>query len=209
MSTASKPDGRSTRHQPRRESLMNSAVDYVLSEGLSDLSIRPMAEALGISHRTLLHHFGSKEQLIATVLDEWRQRELQRLQAFTLDVTNDPFDILSKAWAHVTQPERHRQWRAFFEIYGIALNHPEEYRPFLQGIIELWQPRFENALKNWGMAADEAQDHATLMQATLRGLMLDLLTSGDEARVSRAFERQLQLYRASITDRAPNKRSVQ
>lgn len=198
MTTVVKLDGRSTRHQARRDELMNSAVDYVLREGVSDLSIRPMAEALGISHRTLLHHFGSKEQLIATVLEEWRQRELQRLQALTLDVTNDPFEILRVVWTHVIQAGRKRQWRVFFEIYGIAINHPEEYGSFLDSVINLWLPRFETALRNWGLAAVEAQDYATLILATLRGLLLDLLTSGDEKRVTQAFERQIQLYKSTM-----------
>ena len=199
MATVVKLDGRSTRHQARRDELMNSAVDYVLREGVSGLSIRPMAEALGISHRTLLHHFGSKEQLIATVLEEWRKRELQRLQALTLDVTNDPFEILSVAWSHITQSNSQRQWRAFFEIYGVAINHPEDYAAFLEGVVGLWLPRFEAALRDWGLPATAAQDYATLILATLRGLVLDLLTSGDEERVTRAFERQLRLYQTSLS----------
>ena len=198
MATVVKLDGRSTRHQARRDELMNSAVDYVLREGVSGLSIRPMAEALGITHRTLLHHFGSKEQLIAIVLEEWRERELQRLQKLTLDITNNPFEILRAAWTHITQASRQRQWRAFFEIYGVAINHPDEYASFLQGVINLWLPRFETTLRNWGLPAAHAQDYATLILATLRGLMLDLLTSGDEERVTQAFERQMQLYKSTL-----------
>jgi AcrR family transcriptional regulator len=42
------------------------------------MPVRPVADALGISHRTLLYYFGSKEQLIADVLLRLRRRERAR-----------------------------------------------------------------------------------------------------------------------------------
>ena len=38
-------------------------MDYVAQNGLSDVSLRTLATALGTSHRMLIHHFGSKEEL--------------------------------------------------------------------------------------------------------------------------------------------------
>src|SRR5882757_11130542 len=91
-------DGRNTRHEGRRRELMDDAVQYVLSHGLSDLSIRPMAEALGISHRTLLHHFGSKEELVERVLAEVRLRHLQQLKEQAQRQKLDALKMLDEAW---------------------------------------------------------------------------------------------------------------
>ena len=52
----------------RREVLAEAATDYVLEHGLLDLSLRPLAAALGTSDRMLLYHFSDKNDLVATVL---------------------------------------------------------------------------------------------------------------------------------------------
>jgi AcrR family transcriptional regulator len=43
----------------RRHDLAEAATDYVLEHGLLDLSLRPLAAALGTSDRMLLYHFGA------------------------------------------------------------------------------------------------------------------------------------------------------
>jgi AcrR family transcriptional regulator len=60
-------DGRRTRHEPRKQDLLAAAVEYVFEHGFSELSIRPLAAALGISHRTLLYHFHSNTNLPSPV----------------------------------------------------------------------------------------------------------------------------------------------
>ena len=44
---------------PRRR-LLERAIDHVAAHGIADLSLRRLAEALGTSHRMLIHHFGSR-----------------------------------------------------------------------------------------------------------------------------------------------------
>jgi AcrR family transcriptional regulator len=53
---------------------------YAAEHGLFRMPVRPVADALGISHRTLLYYFGSKEQLIADVLLRLRRRERARFE---------------------------------------------------------------------------------------------------------------------------------
>jgi len=71
-----------------RATLLEAAVDYVASNGLSDLSLRQMAAALGTSHRMLIYHFGSKEQLLVAVVNEMERRQLDQMVA--LDVDGEP-----------------------------------------------------------------------------------------------------------------------
>ena len=49
----------------RRVKLLDEVADYILSNGLADLSLRPLATAINTSPRMLLYFFGSKERLIA------------------------------------------------------------------------------------------------------------------------------------------------
>jgi AcrR family transcriptional regulator len=52
----------------RRAELLDEAADYILSNGLADLSLRPLAVAINTSPRMLLYFFDSKERLIAEAL---------------------------------------------------------------------------------------------------------------------------------------------
>ncbi len=66
----------------RRVELLNAVTEYVLEHGLADLSLRPLARAVGTSARILLYHFGSKETLIASVLREAREREAATMASY-------------------------------------------------------------------------------------------------------------------------------
>jgi AcrR family transcriptional regulator len=54
-------------HQQRRAELLSRFIDYLLRSGMGDLSLRPAAAALGLTPRTLLYYFRSKEKLLADV----------------------------------------------------------------------------------------------------------------------------------------------
>ncbi|MEE4316494.1 MAG: TetR/AcrR family transcriptional regulator, partial [Erythrobacter sp.] len=51
-----------------KESLLPPLAAHVLTHGLGQASLRPLARAAGTSDRMLLYHFGSKETLIAELL---------------------------------------------------------------------------------------------------------------------------------------------
>lgn len=183
-------DGRNTRHEGRRRQLMDEAIAYVLGHGLSDLSIRPMAEAMGISHRTLLHHFGSKEGMVERVLAELRTRYLQQLQqrARRERYEYDVVAMMDDAWAQLSDPSRLSFWRSFFEIYAIATKHPERHPEFLDSIVNAWLPSWIAAMTAQGLPRPRAEALSTMTHAACRGLLIDLLTTGDHARIGRAYK---------------------
>ena len=47
-----------------RARLREQAVEYVMSHGAADLTLRPLAKALKTSARMLMYHFGSREGLM-------------------------------------------------------------------------------------------------------------------------------------------------
>lgn len=55
--------------KPDRQSLLAAIAAHVLAHGLNSASLRPMAAAAGTSDRMLIYHFGSKEGLVAGLLD--------------------------------------------------------------------------------------------------------------------------------------------
>jgi hypothetical protein len=83
--------------------------------------------------------------------------------------------------------------RLFFETYGLALRHPDRYSDFIDHAIHDW-------LDEPLAAIDDIS--ATLAIATVTGLVLDLLTTGDHVRVEDAMERFLILLRSHADQRA-------
>ena len=53
--------------QLKRE-LLDRVVVYLADRGLAQTTLRPMAADLGVSINRLMHHFGSKEELITAAL---------------------------------------------------------------------------------------------------------------------------------------------
>ena len=58
----------------RRAEILRAAADTFGSKGYNNGSLAEVAEQVGITHAGVLHHFGSKEQLLVEVL-EYRDKE--------------------------------------------------------------------------------------------------------------------------------------
>ena len=78
-------------------------------------------------------------------------------------------------------------WGFCFGVYGFALQNPQQFAEFLKRFIGDWLPPFEQALGAAGFPPEHARGLATLSLAAMRGLQLDLLASGDRARIDAAF----------------------
>ncbi|WP_294941800.1 TetR/AcrR family transcriptional regulator [Tardiphaga sp.] len=52
----------------RRAVILDALADHVLAQGLAGSSLRPLAQAAGISDRMLLYYFTDKAELVAAVL---------------------------------------------------------------------------------------------------------------------------------------------
>ena len=164
----------------RRAELLDKLLAYSASHGLSDVSLRPLAAAVGSSPRVLLYFFGSKDELVREVHQHSRREQVRLLDA-ALSGQDDPRDAVRALWVWLSNPAHHDVERFFFEAYARSLHAPAgPWRDFGENSVREWLPRFER------MLGDTAT--ATLVLAALRGLLLDLLATGERDRVQAAFE---------------------
>jgi len=84
------------------------------------------------------------------------------------------------------------QERLFFELYAHALRGRPGTEGFLDGVVESWVAPIAGALVQAGADERTARADARLGVAVVRGLLLDLLATGDHAAVTEAYERFLQ-----------------
>jgi AcrR family transcriptional regulator len=188
--------------KPPRERLLDGAIDYVAQHGLADVSLRTLAAALGTSHRMLIHHFGSKERLWVEIVRtvEARQREL--LAQFLPSADQSVGEAMWAWWKHISDPALWPNERLFFEIYGQALQGRAHTTELLDGIVEDWLGPATEINVALGVPRGLAGAQARLGIAVTRGLLLDLLATGDAAAVDAAMEAFIALYESWL-QRAP------
>ena len=170
-----------------RENLLAAAVRHALDGGIADLSLRQIAAAIGTSHRMLIYHFGSREGLLVAVtqaVEEQQRAALLEPGATTQDARH--------AWERLSDPSLWPQERLFFELYAYALRGRPGTEGFLDGIVESWVAPIAAALVEAGAGEPTARADARLSVAVVRGLLLDLLATGDRAGVDEAYERFLE-----------------
>lgn len=182
------------RYQHRRGELLEAVGEYVLENGVASLSLRRVADAVGVSHVTLQHHFGSKEQLVGEIVEHLLERTLVPQGVYS-DGTPDPSRDLPTRWramwTHLTSPPGQRDIRLFVEVLGQSQFEGSGYAP---AVARSMTHRLELITANviaLGCPEQEAPSYATLLLATLRGLVMELLATGERERLDEAFETYL------------------
>ena len=176
-----------TPDQSRRRQLLDKLVEEFARGGIGDRSLRDVAAAVGTSHRMLLHHFGSREELLIAVVEEAELRQM----ALVPEMPMDPAEGFAAMWADLRRPELRHLERLFFECYSRAAQGEEPFTRIVPGAVDGWLREVE--AKAAGVPYDGAM--ARLGLAVTRGLLLDLVATEDEAGVDAAAEAFVQLLR--------------
>lgn len=172
----------------RREELLGRVSAYVAEHGLAGLSLRPLAEAVGSSPRTLLYHFGSKEAMVTAVLRAVRARQLAVFDRLRRTEVSTPGAICRAAWTYMSDPAIGPMLRLFFETYALALRDPKRFPEFLERAVEDWLAFLAEPLIADGQSPERARVVATIVLAGYRGFMLDFIATGDVQRIGAALD---------------------
>jgi len=186
-----------------RVQLLDAVVAYLAEHGLANVSLRPMARKLGVSVNALVHHFGSKDDLIVAALRrseavqknveaQWLERRPELSQA----------DLLRAWWRWITAtPQNLAMVRLGIEAAALDATITGLPRQVRGDQIGIWRSNIEQRLLAEGVAQSTATIEASLAKAMFTGLVVDLLATGQRARLSRALE--LGLERLDDLDRRP------
>lgn len=180
-----------------RSRLLDAVIAHAGVHGLADTSLRQLAEGVGTSHRMLIHHFGSKDQLLVAVVREVEQRQRDAL-ADLGEGTTDPAELGRLFWERLADPALAPLERLFFELYAQALLDRPWAADFLDGIVEDWIGPVAAMLGTEGLDPATARARARLSVAVSRGLLLDLLATGDRAGVDAAMADFATMLQAAV-----------
>ncbi|MDQ1467227.1 MAG: hypothetical protein QOH10_1642 [Actinomycetota bacterium] len=170
----------------RRTELLDALIDAFAGNGIGGRSLREVAAAVGTSHRMLLYHFGSRDELLLAIVEE-----VERRQAATLaDLPDDPAAAFAAMWADVRRPELRPFERLFFECYARAAQGEAPFTRLVPAAVDGWLADVD---ARTGGSADPASVRLGL--AVIRGLLLDLVATGDDDGVDAAAARFANLLR--------------
>jgi AcrR family transcriptional regulator len=174
---------------PRRPvELLDAINGYLMKHGVSDLSLRPLAKAVGSSPRVLLYHFGSKEAMIDRVLAHIREQQRTRYARMSPASAFPVSAGCREIWQNMTAPESESGFRLFFEVYSLALRHPRRFAGFLRNTVEDWLEFMVTPMCRDGYRRDDSRALATVVLAGFRGLMIDYCATRDRRRLDRALD---------------------
>ena len=122
----------------------------------------------------LLHHFGSRNELLLAIVDEVERRQ----RALLPELPIEPAAAIAAMWADLRRPELRPFERLFFECYARGVQGEQPFARMLPGAVEAWLAD--------AAAADPAL--ARLGLAVMRGLLLDLVGTEDDAGVDAAAQ---------------------
>ena len=184
----------------RKIELLDASLRYLVEHGVANISLRPMAAALGTSPRILMFHFKSKEGLLQDVFSELNSRLQASLRTMASTGSN-PLRVppLKRFWQWATSKGNFPYFRLLYESQIVALQNPKEYGRYLQKASGDWQAAafdlMSPSLKNKAMAS--------LCIAVFDGLMLERMSGGDMPRLTESLD----LFIAMATKASPGRKA--
>jgi AcrR family transcriptional regulator len=193
----------------RKIELLEAAYRYSLTHGLTDLSLRPLAAAIGSSPRVLMFLFGNKDGLLRELLARAREDELAMLRHVQDGSDATVIGLaaaVERVWTWLAADEHRQLLKLWTEAYARSLIEPGgAWGGFAAATVSDWLAVLAACQPPRERDSEDGAARRTLALAILRGALLDLLATADHDRVTAAVHHQLALlqHRTAATSK-PN-----
>lgn len=166
------------------------------------MSLRPMAAALETSPNRLVHHFGSKQELLTAALARAIELQVQEENVWLRrDPTISEANLLRKWWKWLNaSPSNLALARLGLEAATLEATNTGLTGEVRAEQIGVWRTEIEQRLLAEGIPAGEVVAEASLLKAMFTGLMVDLMATGDRVRLTRALEAGLARVEAILAE---------
>ena len=171
-----------------RQALLLAAVQVVAQRGLRHLTYRSVAEAAGVAHGLVAHHFGTRDALLEAALEFSLANSVGSISA-----EPGSGDLEALFAGLVRFVEDHPEDQAFqYELILEARRRPE-LRPQVEQVYATYRRALAVELEAAGIHRDDALVH--LVFAAVDGLVFQLVCLGDAAAAEASIGRLRDLLR--------------
>ena len=175
----------SPRGEARRRELLDRVTDDLAVNGLVDFSLRRAARAAGTTHKVLLYHFDGAEDLLAQAIFQLRERRIGNALAAIAAGPGD--QTLAQRVRAVWPALVGEEFLVLDQAIGLMMYDPVRYAELGRGASQQYLPTLLSICPpQW---PDQRKlEVAEMILATLRGFLIDALTSGNTSGVEAGFE---------------------
>src|SRR3954454_624053 len=174
----------SKRGNARRHELLDRVTEDLAANGLADFSLRRAARAAGTTHKVLLYHFDSADDLLVQAVLQLRQRRIDRglAAAAQAPAGQSLAARVTALWPVLVGHEA----RVLDQAIGLPMHYPGRYAALGREASEQYLPSLRSLCPpEW---SDQRKlEVAEMVLATLRGFLVDARTSGDTAGIAAGF----------------------
>lgn len=178
-----------------RAGLLAAVIEYFATHGIGNASLRQIATGVGTSHRMLIYHFGSRDGLLAAVVEVLEQGEKDTMLTMLGGDVPDGRELSWRYWQHAADSVEF-YGPLFFELAARAMLQDDLDAPLRRGNMAMWVDAMTEMWRRSGhvMGSAAATEEAAAITARLnlavgRGLLQDLLLNRDRPAVDRAMAR--------------------
>lgn len=169
------------RGEARRQQLLELVTEDLAEHGLTDFSLRRAARAAGTTHKVLLYHFQSADDLLLQAVLRLRQRRID--QGLAAAVKGKTLAARVRALWPVLVSE---QARVLDQAIGLAMYDPARYQAlgreasaqYLPALLAICPPSWPQRRK---------LEVSELILGALRGFLIDARTSLDDRGIKAGF----------------------
>ena len=175
-----------------KEEILQRCWAVLHREGYYGTSISALAEATGLGKPGLLHHFGSKEQLMQQVI----QYALEQFRAYVLSVAAEdlpPEQRLEKLLRRQNRLAKVDRRGCFFANTALEAGREELFNPIIHTAFAEWQQAVASLYVRV-MPEAEARDEAYRLLLEYEGAVTLYKLSGDTAHLESVVQRAVQRY---------------
>lgn len=181
-----------------RRKILEAAYTRFYREGFARVGVDAVAEAAGVTKRTLYYHFSSKDELLAAVLDLQHELALERIRGWARNGEGDPAAIVARLFESLADWMAQPGWqgsgfsRAAMELAALPGHPARAAARNHKAAIEAW------LIETLGRAGlPEPRPAARQIMLLLEGCQVMTLVDGDPAYAKVAADAAQALLRAA------------
>jgi AcrR family transcriptional regulator len=159
-----------------RITILEAAIDCLNTHGYGRTTTQLIAEIAGISRGAMLHHYATKQDLIASVIDYtvYRRMEvfLSGVRSLTESERVDDVAGVELYWQSLLT----REFSAYLELSIAARTDPELGEVFLPRARRYYRAEMDEVIKAFPEWSDKAEAYAVAMDyciAAIQGLLIN------------------------------------
>ena len=161
-----------------KQDILAAGVQVAREQGLSQLSFGRVAKVVGISDRTVVYYFPTKEALVSEVMVAIGGDMQSGLASAFQGQAADHLALCRAAWPVLATPELDATFALFFEASGLAAAGRSPFDRLVPGMIHAWSDWLMQFLDG---AEEDRRREADATIALIDGLLFCRQTAGPEA----------------------------